>query len=83
MPWTRKETRITSGTTAVSYAMPQPTPTPDAELPSPIERDNTFETVVENGGRAVVPLRAGVDFQLTPRMHASVAMTAIPGMPEG
>jgi hypothetical protein len=65
------------------YAMPQPTPMPDAELPSPIERDNTFETVVEDGGRVVVPLRAGVDFQLTPRVHASVAMTAIPGMPEG
>jgi hypothetical protein len=61
------------------YDMAQPNPMPDIEFPSPLERDNVYETLVDQGARIAVPLKAGVDMQLTRRMHATVAVTAIPG----
>ena len=61
------------------YGMEQPTPMPDAELPQPLVRDNVYETMLDRTSHMATPLRMGVDLQLTRRLHATVAVTAIPG----
>lgn len=61
------------------YGTPQPVPMPDIERPSPLSRDNVFETTLERSSGMAMPLRAGVDVQLTRRLHATLAVTAIPG----
>lgn len=61
------------------YGMEQPVPMPDADLPEPLVRDNHYETMLDRTSHMATPLRAGVDFQLTRRLHASMAVTTIPG----
>jgi hypothetical protein len=61
------------------YATPQPIPMPDVDLPDPLERDNVYETMLDRNTRVAVPLRAGVDVQLTRRLHATLAVTTLPG----
>lgn len=61
------------------YSTPQPVPMPDVDLPDPLVRDNVFETMLERNTRVAVPLRVGVDVQLTRRVHATLAVTTLPG----
>lgn len=61
------------------YGFDQPVPMPDADLPTALQRDNVYETQLSQANRAVVPLKLGVDLQLTPRVHASVAAWMVPG----
>ena len=61
------------------YAYEQPIPMPDIDMPSPLVRDNVYETMLDRSSHMAVPLRAGVDVQLTRRVHATLAVTAIPG----
>ncbi|MDA0728658.1 MAG: hypothetical protein O3B70_02100 [Bacteroidetes bacterium] len=61
------------------YEFAQPEPMPDTELPTPLQRDNVYETRVSDANRMVVPVKLGVDLQLTPRVHASVAAWMMPG----
>ena len=60
------------------YAMEQPVPMPDIEYPSPLQRDNSYETLANQTKGLVTPVRIGVDMQLTRRVHASLAFTSIP-----
>ena len=61
------------------YATPQPVPMPDVDMPSPLVRDNVYETMLDRNTGVAVPLRAGVDVQLTRRLHATLAVTTLPG----
>ena len=61
------------------YATPQPVPMPDVDMPSPLVRDNVYETMLERNTGVALPLRAGVDVQLTRRLHATLAVTTLPG----
>jgi hypothetical protein len=61
------------------YATPQPVPMPDVDMPSPLIRDNVYETMLERNSGLAIPLRAGVDVQLTRRLHATLAVTTLPG----
>ncbi len=60
------------------YATPQPIPMPDVDLPDPLERDNVYETLLDRNTHVAVPIRAGVDVQLTHRIHATLAVTTLP-----
>ena len=60
------------------YATEQPVPMPDIEYPSPLERDNSYETLANQTAGVVTPVRAGVDLQLTRRIHTSLSVTTIP-----
>ena len=61
------------------YAYEQPIPMPDVDMPSPLVRDNVYETMLDRSSHLAVPLRAGIDVQLTRRVHTTLAVTAIPG----
>ena len=61
------------------YASSQPEPMPDVDLPEPLVRDNVFETSLGRTTRVAVPFRAGVDVQLTRRVHVTLAVTTLPG----
>ena len=61
------------------YATPQPIPMPDVDIPDPLVRDDVYETFLAQNTRIAVPLRMGVDLQLTRRLHATVAVTSLPG----
>jgi hypothetical protein len=65
------------------YAIPQPIPMPDIAMPTPLERDNEFESLLDRSTRVAIPLRAGVDVQMTRRIHATLAVTALPGGESG
>jgi hypothetical protein len=61
------------------YGTAQSSPMPDIEFPESIYRDNVFETTLDQQTRVVVPIRAGVEFQLTPRLHSTLSVTSMPG----
>ena len=65
------------------YAMEQPIPMPDMDMPEPLARDNVYETMLDRTSHMATPLRAGVDLQLTRRLHATVAITTLPGGGQG
>ena len=65
------------------YAMEQPIPMPDVDMPEPLVRDNVYETMLDRTSHMATPLRAGVDLQLTRRLHATVAITTLPGGGQG
>ena len=52
------------------YAMEQPIPMPDIDMPEPLARDNVYETMLDRTSHMAAPLRVGVDLQLTRRLHA-------------
>jgi hypothetical protein len=60
------------------YATPQPSPMPDVETLEPLVRDNVYETLLDRKTMLVVPVRAGLDLQLTQKIHATLAFAAIP-----
>ena len=61
------------------YEMEQPDPMIDDKRPDALQRDNVYETMLDRTSHVAVPLRVGVDLQLTRRLHASLAVTTLPG----
>ena len=59
------------------YGTPQSSPMPDIDYPESILRDNVYESALYQKTKVVIPIRVGVEFQLTPRLHSTLSVTSV------